>query len=68
MSQWKRVGALKIGLLILLVFVLGITVGLGQSPKGPSTSGGIYEELRVFTDVLGLLQKAIEGRNAPAGS
>ncbi len=57
MSQWKRVGALKIGLLILLVFVLGVTIGLGQSPKGPSTSGGIYEELRVFTDVLGLLQK-----------
>jgi carboxyl-terminal processing protease len=57
MSQWKRVGALKIGLLILLVFVLGVTIGLGQSAKGPSVSGGIYEELRVFTDVLGLLQK-----------
>jgi carboxyl-terminal processing protease len=48
---------LKIGLLISLVFVLGITIGVGRSQKVPTSSESAYEDLKLFTDVLGILQK-----------
>jgi carboxyl-terminal processing protease len=57
MSQWKRIRSYKIGLLILAVFLLGITIGLGRSHKVSALSNNVYEDLKVFTDVLGLLQK-----------
>jgi len=57
MSQQKGMRNLKIVLLILLVFILGITIGLGRSHKVSALSNSTYEELKVFTDVLGLLQK-----------
>jgi len=57
MSQWKGTRNLKIVLLILLVFILGVTIGLGRSHKVLALSNSTYEELKVFTDVLGLLQK-----------
>jgi carboxyl-terminal processing protease len=47
----------KIVSVILLVFLLGITIGLSRSHKVSARSNNIYEELKVFTDVLGLLQK-----------
>jgi carboxyl-terminal processing protease len=47
----------KIVSVILLVFLLGITIGLSRSHKASARSNNIYEELKVFTDVLGLLQK-----------
>jgi len=57
MSQWKRIGNFKIILLILLVFLSGITIGLGQSHKVSALTNTVYEDLKVFTDVLGLVQK-----------
>ena len=57
MSRWKRIGNLKTLLLILLVFLSGITIGLARSYKVSALSNAIYDDLKVFTDVLGLLQK-----------
>jgi carboxyl-terminal processing protease len=57
MSQRKGARNLKIVLLILSVFVLGITIGLVRSHKVSALSGSTYEDLKVFTDVLGLLEK-----------
>ena len=57
MSQWKGMRNFKIVSVILLVFLLGITIGLSRSHKASARSNNIYEELKVFTDVLGLLQK-----------
>jgi carboxyl-terminal processing protease len=57
MSRWKRIGNLKTVLLILLVFLSGITIGLGRSYKVSALSNAVYDDLKVFTDVLGLLQK-----------
>ena len=65
MSQWKGIRNLKIVLLILLVFILGITIGLGRSHKVSALSNSTYEDLKVFTDVLGLLQKEyVEEKNS----
>jgi len=57
MAQWKRIRNFKIILLILAVFLLGITIGLGRSHKVSALSNNVYEDLKVFTDVLGFLQK-----------
>ena len=49
--------SLKIISLVFLVFILGVTVGLGRFHKVSALSNPTYEDLRVFTDVLGILQK-----------
>ena len=57
MSHWKGKRMLKIGLVVSMVFLLGITVGLGQSRKGSTVPDSIYEDLKLFTDVFGIIQK-----------
>ena len=57
MTQWKGFGHFKIVLVILTVFILGITIGLGRSHKVLALSDNMYEDLKVFTEVLGLLQR-----------
>jgi len=57
MDKGKRMGNVKIVLVILLVFGLGISIGLSRSPKVSALSTDIYEDLKIFSDVLGLLQK-----------
>jgi len=57
MSHWKGKRILKIGFIVSMVFLLGITVGLGQSRKGSTATDTIYEDLRLFTDVFGIIQK-----------
>ena len=57
MSQGKGMRSLKIISLVFLVFILGVTVGLGRFHKVSALSNPIYEDLKVFTDVLGLLQR-----------
>lgn len=57
MSEPKKAGKSKIIALSLLLFLLGVTIGLSQSPKVPTLSSGTYEDLKVFTDVLSLVQK-----------
>jgi carboxyl-terminal processing protease len=48
---------LKIVLAVLLVFILGMMIGLSRSRKVSALSNNVYEDLKIFTDVLGLLQK-----------
>jgi len=57
MSRWNGKGHLKIIFLIVLVFLLGVTIGLGRSDKSSAPSNNVYEDLKVFTEVIGLLQK-----------
>ena len=57
MSQWKGIKNFKVVSLFLLVFILGMTIGLVKSHKVSAVSNSMYEDLKVFTDVLGLLQK-----------
>jgi carboxyl-terminal processing protease len=65
MSQWKGIKSFKIVLLIMVVFILGMTIGLVKSHKVSAVSNGMYEDLKVFTDVLGLLQKEyVEEKNS----
>jgi carboxyl-terminal processing protease len=57
MLQWKRIGNLKIILIILAVFLVGVLVGSGQSQRVSALSDSTYEDLKVFTDVMGFIQK-----------
>lgn len=57
MPQGKGMKILKITSVIFLVFLLGVTVGLGRFHKVSALSNPTYEDLRVFADVLGLLQR-----------
>jgi len=57
MSQWKRVWNLKIASVIFTVFLIGVLIGSGQSQKVSALSDNMYEDLKVFTDVIGLIQK-----------
>jgi carboxyl-terminal processing protease len=53
----KTIRNLKIVLVILLVFILGVSIGLGRFQRVSALSNSTYEDLKVFSDVLGLLQK-----------
>ncbi len=57
MDKGKGMRNLKIVFVILLVFGLGMSIGLSRSPKVSALSSDVYEDLKIFTDVLGLLQK-----------
>lgn len=57
MDKGKGIRSIKIALVILVVFGLGISIGLSRSPKVSALSNNVYEDLKIFTDVLGLLQK-----------
>jgi carboxyl-terminal processing protease len=57
MSQRKRIGSFKIASVIVTVFLIGVLIGSGQSQKVSALSDNMYEDLKVFTDVIGLIQK-----------
>ena len=57
MSQRKGIGRFKVVLVILPVFLLGIAIGLGSFHRVSAVSNNVYEDLKIFTEVLGLLQK-----------
>jgi carboxyl-terminal processing protease len=42
---------------IFAVFLIGVLIGSGQSQKVSALSNNMYEDLKVFTDVIGLIQK-----------
>jgi len=56
---------LKILLIIAVVFFAGIMVGLARSHKVAALSNPVYDDLRVFTDVLSLLQKEYVEESKP---
>jgi carboxyl-terminal processing protease len=57
MSQWKNIGNFKIASVIFAVFLIGVLIGSGQSQKVSALSDNVYEDLKVFTDVIGFIQK-----------
>src|SRR5512136_547354 len=57
MFQWKRAGVLKIVLVFFVVFLIGVLVGSGRSQKVSALPNSMYEDLKVFTDVIGYIQK-----------
>src|SRR5512136_3117871 len=57
MSQRKRIRYFKIASVIVTVFLIGVLIGSGQSQKVSALSDNMYEDLKVFTDVIGLIQK-----------
>jgi len=48
MSQWKRIGNLKIASVIFAVFLIGVLIGSGQSQKVSALSNNMYEDLKVL--------------------
>jgi len=57
MFQSKRAGVLKIVSVFFVVFLIGVLVGSGRSQKVSALSNSMYEDLKVFTDVIGYIQK-----------
>ncbi|MGZ3524521.1 MAG: S41 family peptidase, partial [Thermodesulfobacteriota bacterium] len=57
MFQSKRAGVLKIVSVFFVVFLIGVVVGSGRSQKVSALSNSMYEDLKVFTDVIGYIQK-----------
>ena len=57
--MFKRVNHFnrKLLLLILCISFLGILIGMGKNRKVSAVTDDVYEEIRVFTDVLNHLQK-----------
>ena len=47
----------KIILLSISIFLVGVTIGLSQSHKMPTLSSSIYDELKLFTDIISHIQK-----------
>ncbi len=57
MSHQKKFLNSKIILLSIFVFLLGVTIGLSQSAKVPTLPPSVYDELKLFSDVLSHIQK-----------
>ena len=57
MSHQKGFWNFKIILLSISIFLVGVTIGLSQSHKMPALSSSIYDELKLFTDILSHIQK-----------
>lgn len=57
MSQEKKRINIKIILFVLLVFFSGMAIGLGRFPRVSALSNTTYEDLKIFTDVISILQR-----------
>jgi carboxyl-terminal processing protease len=58
MSLLKGNRSLKVAVVISVVFLFGIMIGMGGSRKvSAALSNNVFEDLKVFTDVFGLIQK-----------
>jgi carboxyl-terminal processing protease len=57
MIQWRRIGNLKIILVIALVFLTGVFIGSGQYQKVLALSNSTFEDLKLFSDVIYIIQK-----------
>lgn len=57
MSQWKRIGHLRIVLVIFGVFLAGVLIGSGQYQKVSALSNTTFEDLKLFSDVIHIIQK-----------
>ena len=57
MTKGKKLYKLRFVFLVIIVFVLGLSLGLARSRKVGAVTDDIYERLRVFADVLSIIQK-----------
>ncbi|HMK53020.1 MAG TPA: S41 family peptidase [Thermodesulfobacteriota bacterium] len=57
MSQWKRIGNFRIVLVIFGVFLVGVLIGSGQYQKVSALSNTTFEDLKLFSDVIHIIQK-----------
>jgi carboxyl-terminal processing protease len=57
MSQWKRIGNFRIVLVIFGVFLMGVLIGSGQYQKVSALSNTTFEDLKLFSDVIHIIQK-----------
>ena len=57
MARWKDSYKARYVFLAILVFFLGLSLGMVQSRKVGAVTDSIYENLKVFTDVLSIIQK-----------
>jgi len=57
MVKWKELVRLKYAFVVILVFLLGLSLGMVKSRNVGAVTDGIYENLKVFTDVLSVIQK-----------
>ena len=57
MSQWKRLGNFRIVLIIFGVFLIGVLIGSGQYQKVSALSSTTFEDLKLFSDVIHIIQK-----------
>jgi carboxyl-terminal processing protease len=57
MSQWRRTGIFKFVLVIFVVFLIGVLIGSGQYQRVSALSNSTFEELKLFSDVIYIIQK-----------
>jgi carboxyl-terminal processing protease len=57
MSQWKKIGKFKIGLMVFAVFLAGVLMGSSHFQKVSALSDNTYEGIKVFSDVLHIIEK-----------
>ncbi len=57
MVKWKESLRLKVAFVVVLVFLLGLSLGTVKGRKVGATTDVIYKSLKVFTDVLSIVQK-----------
>jgi carboxyl-terminal processing protease len=57
MSQWKRIGNVRLVLVIFGVFLIGVLIGSGQYQKVSALSNATFEDLKLFSDVIHIIQK-----------
>ena len=57
MIQWRRIGNLKIISVIVVVFLIGVFIGSGQYQKVLALSNSTFEDLKLFSDVIHIIQK-----------
>ena len=57
MVKGNKLYKLRFAFLVIFVFALGLSLGLARSRKVGAVTDDIYERLRVFADVLSIIQK-----------
>jgi carboxyl-terminal processing protease len=57
MVRWKESFRPKYAFVVILVFLLGLSLGMAKSRKVGAVTDEIYDNLKVFSDVLSIVQK-----------
>ncbi len=57
MARWNDALKPKYAFVIILVFLLGLSLGMAKSRKVGAVTDEIYDRLKVFSDVLSIIQK-----------